>query len=137
MKAYRILSQKNPQVVEDQSRVLPTTTQDHVDSVPIGSFERVAMQKSVNFHVSHDLFDTVASFELTLDAARLMSAELNSMNHRWDCQSEALPGRIGFGKRVCFESPVGATILWHKPEPHQERMQLRRNPTPVEKFHRN
>jgi len=43
------------------------------------------MQKPVDFHVSHDLFDTVASFELTLDAARVMSAELNSMNHRWNC----------------------------------------------------
>ena len=66
-----------------------------------------------------------------------MSAGLNYMNHRWDFQIEAVPGRIGFGKRVCFESPVGATILWHKPEPHQERMHLRRNPAPVEKFHRN
>ena len=69
MKAYRIFSQRNPQVVEDQSRVLPSTTQDHVDSVPIGSFERAAMQESVDFHVSHDRFDSVASFELTLDPA--------------------------------------------------------------------
>ena len=36
-------------MIEGQSQVLASTTQDHIDGVPFGSFERVAMHKVINF----------------------------------------------------------------------------------------
>ena len=39
-RTYKSLSDfepRNPQIVEDQSRVLPSTTKDHVDGVSVGA----------------------------------------------------------------------------------------------------
>ncbi len=54
---------------EDQSQVLASTTEDHVDGITLSSFEVIAMHKAVIFHVSDDRFDRVASFKLAPDAA--------------------------------------------------------------------
>ena len=56
-----------PQVPEDKPQVLPGTTEDDVDGITLRSFEVVAMQKAVVFHVPDDRFDGVASFEFTMD----------------------------------------------------------------------
>ena len=55
---------------EDQSQVLPSTTEDHVDGLTLSTFEVIAMHKAIVFHVSDDRFDGVASFKLAPSAGR-------------------------------------------------------------------
>ena len=55
---------------EDQSQVLASTTEDHVDGITLSTIEVIAMHKAVIFHVSDVRFDRVASFKLAPDAAR-------------------------------------------------------------------
>jgi hypothetical protein len=47
-------------VVEDQSQVLARAAEDHIDGIALGTFELIAMQKAIIFHVTDDRFDGIA-----------------------------------------------------------------------------
>ncbi len=53
---------------EDQSEILSSATQDHVDRIPIGSLEVIAMHQPVVFHVTDDRLDRIAPFQFAPDA---------------------------------------------------------------------
>ena len=53
---------KNPQMPEDQPQILAGTAQDHIDGVTLGTFEIVALQKPIVFHVPDNRFDGIAAF---------------------------------------------------------------------------
>lgn len=55
---------------EDQTQILACTAEQCVDGIALGSFETIAMQQAVTFHVTGDRLDGVASFEFAPDTRR-------------------------------------------------------------------
>ncbi len=59
---------KNPQMPEDQSEILSSATQDHVNGIALGTFEIIAMHQPVVFHVTDDRLDRITPFQFAPDA---------------------------------------------------------------------